>query len=419
MFSLTNIRVGWFLAVRQIRRASLWTTSLIVFVMLLTFLNLVIVTGILVGIVQGITDQFRLLETGDVYLSALATEDYIGNSQEILSLVRSLPEAEKIAYRTIAGGTLEANYQNRTDFSEKPNSTSASITGIEPVAENKFSGLAKYVAEGEYLSPGDYDAVLLGSQFVDRYSFGEMPTLTPLKNVYPGTKIRLTVNGSTRIVTVKGILVTTANSPLALKVFMLERELAQLAGRTDQNVDEIAIKLAPGADAEAFRDLLLRSGLGEDAKVQSFLDAIPNGIAEITNTFAAIGNAIGSVGLAVAAITIFIVIFINALTRRKFIGILKGIGISGEAIEFSYVCQSLFYAIIGSGIGFAILYGFLVPYISAHPISLPISNAILVAPVPDTLIRIAILTLTTIIAGYLPARMIVRKNTLDSILGRN
>jgi len=30
-----------------------------------------------------------------------------------------------------------------------------------------------------------------------------------------------------------------------------------------------------------------------------------------------------------------------------------------------------------------------------------------------------LLVLTTVIAGYLPSRMIVRRNTLDSILGRN
>jgi len=35
------------------------------------------------------------------------------------------------------------------------------------------------------------------------------------------------------------------------------------------------------------------------------------------------------------------------------------------------------------------------------------------------MIRVGLIILTTIIAGYLPSRMIVRKNTLDSILGRN
>lgn len=419
MFSFTALRVAFFLAFRQVRRASVWTTSLIVFVMLLTFLNLVVVTGILVGIVQGISNQYRFLQTGDVIVSSLDTKNYINRSQEIITLIRDLPQVKQVTARSLASGTVEANYQSRTSLNEKSNKTAATITGIDPLDEDAFSGISKNVREGQFLAPGDYDAVLLGSQFVDRYSFGRIPGFTPLTNVYPGTKIRLTVGGATRIVTVKGIIVAKANSPLALKVFMPGGELRELLGRTDRNVDEIAIKLAPGASPAAFRDLLLRSGIGEKAKVQTYEDAIPNGIAEITGTFAAIGNAISSIGLVVAAITIFIVIFVNAITRRKFIGILKGIGISGSAIELSYMLQSFFYAAVGSGVGLAVIYGFLVPYIDAHPISLPISDTVLVAPLPGTMLRIAILVATTVIAGYIPSRMIVRKNTLDSILGRN
>jgi ABC-type antimicrobial peptide transport system permease subunit len=42
----------------------------------------------------------------------------------------------------------------------------------------------------------------------------------------------------------------------------------------------------------------------------------------------------------------------------------------------------------------------------------------LVATAFGTTLRIALLIVATMIAGYIPARMIVRKNTLDSILGR-
>lgn len=419
MFSAVNIRVGFYLALRQLRRASRWTTSLIVFVMLLTFLNLVVVTGLLVGIVAGISNQFRIQQTGDVMVTALDTKDYIENSPQILSFLKTLPQPDVISARYGTSGTIEANYYSRIDLNEKPNETGASISGIDPLVENNFSNLSKYVTEGQYLSENDYDTVLLGPQFVDRYSFGEQPGLTPLKNVYPGTKIRLTINGNTREVIVKGILDVPANSPLAARVFMPIAEVRQLMGRTDYAVNEIAVLLKPGTDGVAFRDLLKRSGIGDKAKVQTFEEGIPNGVAEVQNTFAMIGNAIGSIGLVVAAITIFIVIFINAITRRKFIGILKGIGISGEAIEISYVFQSLFYAAIGSALGMGILYGFLVPYVSANPISLPISEAIIVAPLDGTLVRIMLIVLTTVIAGYLPSRMIVRKNTLDSILGRN
>jgi len=98
---------------------------------------------------------------------------------------------------------------------------------------------------------------------------------------------------------------------------------------------------------------------------------------------------------------------------------LKGIGISGHAIEIAYVFQSVFYAIIGSGIGLIVVYGLLVPYFTAHPINFPFSDGILYAPFNTTFFRVGLLVVATLVAGYLPARMIVRKNTLDSILGRN
>ena len=112
-------------------------------------------------------------------------------------------------------------------------------------------------------------------------------------------------------------------------------------------------------------------------------------------------------------------IFINAITRRKFIGILKGIGINEKAIEISYIIQSFFYALCGSVIGIIVLYLFLQPAIAAHPIDFPFSDGILVAPLSGTMLRIGLLMVTTIIAGFIPARLVVHKNTLDSILGRN
>ena len=62
-----------------------------------------------------------------------------------------------------------------------------------------------------------------------------------------------------------------------------------------------------------------------------------------------------------ASITIFIVIFINAVTRRKYIGILKGIGVTSGAIEFAYILQSFVYAVVGSVLGIIIIYVLLVP----------------------------------------------------------
>ena len=417
MFSSLNIRIGFFLAVRQIRRASFWTTGLIVFVMVLTFLNLVVVSGVLVGLIQGSVDSQRAQYTSDVIVSSLNDKEYIENSPEIMNIIKSLPEVESASARYRLGGTLEANYKTRKD-TDKPNTATALIMGIDPVAENGVTGISKNIAEGEYLLPTDYDKIIIGHFLLDQYVPVDNPGFLALSNVSPGTKIRISVNGVRREVAVKGIIKSKVQD-ISRSAYMVDSQFRSIIGRNDGNVAEIAIKLKPGADPSAVRDSLILSGVDKVAKVQTYDDAQPQFLKDVIKTFGMLGNMLSSIGLVVASITIFIVIFINAITRRKFIGILKGIGINGKAIEASYVFQSIFYALCGSFIGLILVYAVLVPFFVAHPIDFPFSDGILVAPIGQTIIRVGLLVLSTVIAGYVPARMIVRKNTLDSILGRN
>jgi len=412
-----SIRLGFFLAIRQVKRASVWTTALIVFVMTLTFLNLVVVSGILVGLIQGAVEANKEFYTSDIIISTLDKKDYIEQSPQVLSIIRSMPEAEKVSARYLSSGTVEANYKTATK-EEEIDSAGASFAGIDPVAENNLTNISRFVIDGEYLEPDDYDKILLGSYLLTEYFPVETASFPTLDNVKVGDKVRITINGSKREMTVKGIIKSKVDE-LSYRVYFVDKQFRDLIGRTDYNVGEVSVQLKPGTDPVVFKEALLRAGVGEFARVQTFEDAQPKFLQDIKDTFALLGNMISSIGLVVASITIFIVIFINAITRRKFIGILKGIGVSGQTIEYSYIFQSFFYAVSGSFIGLLILYGFLEPFITAHPINFPFSDGILVAPVNGTMLKIGILVLTTIIAGYIPARMIVRKNTLDSILGRN
>jgi len=416
MFSALNLRIGFFLAVRQIKRASLWTTGLIVFVMVLTFLNLVVVSGVLVGIVQGSIDSHRTQDTGDVIVSSLDDKKYIENSPEVIGIIKSLPQVKDASARYRLGGTLEANYKTRKD-TDKPNIAVTQIIGIDPVAENNVSNMSKNIIKGEYLLPDDYDQIVLGSLLLEEdFSFNAL--FATLKNVSPGVKIRVNVNGVQREVTVKGVFESKVQD-ISRNAYMIDSQFRSIIGRNDGNVSEIAIKLNQGIDPKEVSEALVLSGVDEVAKIKTYYEAQPQFLKDVIKTFAMLGSMLSSIGLAVASITIFIVIFINAITRRKFIGILKGIGINGKAIEASYVFQSIFYALCGSAVGLVLVYAVLVPFFIAHPIDFPFSDGILVAPVNQTIFRVGLLVLSTVIAGYIPARMIVRKNTLDSILGRN
>ena len=425
--------MGWFLAVRQIRRASFTTTGLIIFVMTLTFLNLVVVSGILVGLLQGSTDAYVKTYSGDILISTLPKKTYIENSQGIISIAKNLPWTKSLSARYIESGSLEAGYKTRTNFRDDPNTAGGQVVGIDPVAEAETTDLPSKIVEGTYLTKSDTDSILIGANMLKKYLPIDAPGLSLLENVNVGDKVRLTIGGGvtldarggsivtggggeTKEFTVKGIV--KSKTDIDQRIFMLDSSLRPLIGRGDYNVDEIAIRLKPGADPLAAKAALIKAGAGQTARIQTWQESLPKFLKDIQDTFAFLGNVMGSISLVVAAITVFIVIFINAITRRKFIGILKGIGIEGKAIEVAYVIQSIFYAITGIAIGMVIVFFFLKPYFAAHPIDFPFSDGILVAEIPGTFIRALILLIATLIAGYIPAKLVVRQNTLDSILGR-
>ncbi|MEK7608757.1 MAG: ABC transporter permease [Patescibacteria group bacterium] len=411
------IRVGWFLALRQVRRANIWTNVLVIAIMALTFLNLVVVSGILVGLIEGSVKTIKTHYLGDVFISTPKGKNFIQHSQDIVKTAENIPGVVAVSARYLEGGIVEEDYKKTKKPGDSGNEVGTNITGIDPDSENRASDLARLVVEGEYLSPDDYDQVLVGSLLLKKYLDFESPNFPVLERADIGTKIRITLGGNTREVTVKGIIKSKADE-LDRRIFMVDRQFRNITNRFDYNADEIVIRIAPGVDSKAVRDAILATGAGAYARVQTAEEGEPKFVKDMKKTFNMLGTVISSIGLVVAAITIFIVIFINAITRRKFIGILKGIGINALAIEIAYVLQSVFYAILGTALGVAFVFGFLKPYLDVHPINFPFSDGILVATLDGTLLRVAALFIATLIAGYIPARIVTKQNTLDAILNR-
>lgn len=417
MIDLKPVKVGWFLGWRQLKRSSLWSNLLIVAVMVLTFLNLVVISGLLVGLIEGASATIKEKYIGDLIISKLPEKSFIENTPSIISILEATPEVKSYTARYLSSGTLEANYKARSNFDDNPKKVSTIVAGIDPEKENEVTGIADLLIEGEFLNENDFDKVVLGQYLLKKYLDLDSPAFLVLEDVEVGDKIRVTVGDAVREMTVKGILKSKTDE-IDRRAFIIDSQLRPMMGRYDQNVGEISIRVDESTTPEFVKSILVKNGLDKFGKIQTFEEGRPKFLDDITNTFNLLGTIISSIGLAVAAITVFIVIFINAITRRKYIGILKAIGVEGHTLEMSYVFQSLIYAIVGSIIGLIIVYGFLIPYVDQNPINFPFSDGILVAPAFATTVRVIILIVVTALAGYFPARIIIRKNTLDSILGR-
>jgi len=418
MIDTTSIKVGWFLGIRQLKRSSLWSTVLIIVIMTLTFLNLVVVSGLLVGLIEGAVSAAKDRYTGDLIISTLEEKDFIENSREVVSILESIPGVETVSPRYIASGVLQSNYKERTNFNNDIEEAAAIIAGIDPTKENRVTGIESTLVDGEYLEDGDFDQVVIGALMLSEYLPIDSPGFVVLDGVEIGSEIRLRIGDITREVTVKGIVRSKVDE-IDRRLFMVDSQLRAMIDRDDFNVGEISVIInTDEISTERVKEILIANGIDKVAKVQTSIDAQPKFLQDIKRTFSLLGTIISSIGLVVATITVFIVIFINAITRRKYIGIMKGIGISANAIEFSYVVQSLIYAVVGSIAGVLMVYLLLIPYFASHPINFPFSDGILVAPLGITMFRLVLLIITTMLAGYIPARIIVGKNTLDSILGR-
>ena len=414
---MQSLKIGLLLGFRQIQRASTWTTLLIIFVMMFTFMNLIALSGILVGIIVGAERAVRESSIGDIVITPLSGEASILSTTNILRTLDTYPEVATYSVRQKGSALLEANFKERRDLSNERDTANVIVTGIDPAHEDEMTHLSDFVVEGEYLDPNEEGYILIGVYYLKEYAqkFGDV--FDSVSDVHPGDTVRISINGISKEMRVKGI-VNSKVDEISLNTYIPEREYRRLFGKLDQNADQIVIRLEKPEDNAGVKASLVESGLDDYAKIQTYEESLPKFLIDMKDTFNLLGLFTGSIGIVVASITIFIIIFINALSRRRHIGILKGIGITERAIEIAYVLQAAFYALVGSFIGALLTYGVLIPYFDANPIQFPFSDGVLVADPLSTFYKFLTLFVITLIAGFLPAWLITRQNTLNSILGR-
>lgn len=418
------LRVGWFLALRQIRHTGKGTTALIVFIMVLTFLNLVVVSGLLVGLISGSFQQYRESYSGEVIITAAPGRDAIERSSSLLSFLEHHPHVQAVSPRRGTNVQLLGTLNDLPETDKRPNRIGGRLVGIDVDREEVLTRFSRFIRYGEHLSPGREGDILIGANLIKKYSSfadANIPGLDFLENVDVGSRVRVTLTSKegspiSKEFVVRGIVKSKVDE-ISTRLFILESELKRLLPAQQQEWQEIAVRTT-SARAQGVVDDVKEFMGSSEARVQTSDQAIPSFLRQIEATMSVLGNALSSIALVVASITVFIVIFINAVTKRKFIGIMKGIGISPRAIQFAYVFQALFYGLAGSAIGLLLTFGLLKPFFDRHPIDFPFSDGILVATPSGAAVRVAILLVVTVIAGFVPAKLIVRRNTLDAILGR-
>ncbi len=415
MTFIKEFKIGLFLAYRQIKKANTWVNVLIIFIMTVTFLNLVFISGLLEGLVTGASKDSREHYSGDIIITPEEEKVNIINSTRLIEEINRIPEVSSYSVRYLQGGQIEANYSPFEEPNTEKNIASVVLTGINFERENKTTVLEKFIVEGEYINDSPQNKILIGSGLLAEYDSAIEGG--NLEGVKIGDKVKISVLGDPKEYVVSGIVKAKLNQ-INNRIFIDTQQFVALTGRSPQVSDEIAITITDKEKIDSVKEVIEEKSLVSQAKVETWQESQGQFFEDLSMTFTILGAVIGIIGLAVASVTLFIVIFINAISRERYIGIMKGIGVGAPIIRYSYILQSIFYALLGSVIGLFLLYLFLVPYFAENPIDFPFSDGILDITYNGVILRILILFISSVVAGLIPSHLIVKKNTIDSILGR-
>lgn len=405
---MQELKVATFLAIKSIVRAQKSASVLLVFILFLSFLNLMFITGILSGLSDAIIRQS--VETTTSYID-IDPEQYpiqkrfIPDQLDLRARIARIPGVIATARHYSVTGSIAYD----RDKNGQTVSVGAPIVGIDPADEKQVTTIANYMVAGSYLNENDRDQIVLGADVAGGYG----PTfLGNLGGAQVGEKVQVTYpNGVSRIYTVKGIYQVGFSSIFA---FVSYKEIESVLSISNY-ASEILVNVDPTYEPlDTYVNNIEQ--VAPNLKVSTYVELLGQ-IQPISLAFDAIGLVVSAVSVMVAAITIFVLIYVNAINKRRQIGILKAIGIKQGIIVLSYVLQSVFFACCGVGLGSAAVFLGLAPYLQQHPVSLPLGNVHLTYSSLGIALSIGSILLAGVIAGIIPSWRVAKQNIIAAIWG--
>ncbi|MCK8518798.1 ABC transporter permease [Methanoculleus sp. 7T] len=397
-----GLGVSAFLAWKSIERGSKGTLALTIMIVALIFVNLVFLPSIISGVVKTFDDQSINFDFGNLVIEPREGSQYIDNVTGLQKKVERIPGITGTSPRIAAGVTYF--YRGRN--------AASTLYGITPEDERSVTKIADYMTEGEFLSNGDTDAIIMGTTLAGQEG-EEAGGLPSLQGVVVGDSVEVAYpNGETRTYRVKGIY-ETQSFGVDTAAFVTSREMSGVLGLRDQT-STVLVKTEVDGREEEYKKELLSYGIQEE--IRTFREKAGGFVDQAIQSFNIINSISTLVSLIIAVVVVFIVIFINTVNRRRQIGILKAIGIDQQIIINSYVLQVLFITAVGVLAGMA-LAAAVTTYLTAYPLVFPGGPVYPVVEASAILRSIASLFAVSVVAGYVPAWQIVREDILSAIRG--
>ena len=413
---LGNIKLAFFLAYKSMIKGNRWALVLIIMVMAFSFVNLNFTTSIISGVMSTMDNQMIDAVFSNLVISPRQDKYYIDHIDDLQSKIRQVSGVTETCAHLISGGLIEYGWKEKALPWDKVKSGNWNIMGIDPEQEARVTSIGHNMMQGTYLDEDDTSDIILGVEIAGGVNAQSSGFLT-LGGIQVGDKVRVTYdNGVMREYTVKGIFRAHESMQADHLAFVSRREMVSVLGRSQfyNRASEILVRAdRPGLEETLAAEL---KSMGVDGQIRSWKE-YGAAYRSVISAFEIIGTIIGSTGLFVAAIVMFIVIYINVLSKKRQIGILRAIGIPRDAVLGSYLVQALSYAVFGIIIGWLLIRLVIQPYLIVNPIELPFGNLSLHVESSRIIGSAIALTAASVLAGLIPSWAVMRESIIKTIWG--
>lgn len=396
--------VSLYLAVRAIRRGNRGTLALTILIIALVVVLMNFLAMIIGGVVIIYNQQMIDYQYGHVTIEPKDKEAFIANADSLVRQLQRVPGVTGVTAHVSTGTTI-TNTKNGK-FQTK------ALTAFDPVDEPGVTRYQWVIKEGNYLSKGDTDQILIGSLLAgnEDESQDKMPSLGGVK---VGDLIEVAYsNGVVKSYRVKGIF-ETDGSTIDSQAFVTRTEMDAIM-HTEGKATEILVRGVSADEAKTLKYTIMDYGVKENVK--TWHDKGKGILGDAIASFNLLNNIMTFLSLIVASVVVFIVTYINIINRRKQIGILKAIGIPKRVIVGDYLIQVLFLCTCGVIAGILILNAINL-VLSINQIHFPMGYITPVIDYNGLAISIVLLFMVSVISGYIPARQVANEEILDAMRG--
>jgi putative ABC transport system permease protein len=377
-----------YLSGRKLR--TVLTTLAIVFGVALIFaINLVLPSA-----VSAFKQNLSGLSGADITISSITGESF--EPDAVLPLVTG------VEHVTAATGILRRQFNKPASADDSLGATNQlELVGIDPVTAPTVRQFT--MSEGRFFEPNESGAAIFPAGIADLAPQIKLDTTFPLITA-----------GGLKIYSVVGLIAEQGN-PTTPQIYVTLSD-AQAAFNQPGMINTVEAAIDPNADRDAVGAAILQA-LGSGYQLNAVTDA--------TGTFSslqiglAVMNLFGVVALFLGAFLIFNTFRTVIIERRHDLAMLRAIGATQRQITLMIVIESLLQGVFGTLIG--LLVGYLMTLGVVGVMSKIWSTYLHMGDFKLTWNASALLTaaglglLTSLIAGYLPARAAGRTSPLEAL----